>query len=250
MKNTIISLQSTRIQKHEHWTVVISETAVYRLISDNSQIRDKEISYRDVAFKNIHPTVSHTNIEPVMKKLVQDEERSKNFILFGIKERKGIIEESNHEEVQSTVTRHFFNHWRGSSGHWVRESMGTDCRRPSSFDKGFSEELWNSFAASIPWTTSEGRKAYLSVQKGAKRRGRYVRNLWMRWMRRQEETQASTATFPVNISGKRNSSLPVIATTKSEAVSTTVHNSVESNTCTDSDSSISYATQSRKINVS
>ena len=59
-------------------------------------------SYRDVAFENVQPVVSSANIEPAVKKAVQDGERSKNVILFGVKE-------SEDEEVESAVTQVFAN---------------------------------------------------------------------------------------------------------------------------------------------
>ena len=43
-------------------------------------------SYQDVAFDSVQPVVSSANIEPAVKKAVQDEERCKNVILFGVKD--------------------------------------------------------------------------------------------------------------------------------------------------------------------
>ena len=96
MKDTIISLQHTKIQNQEQ----LLEVKQQSIDSFQSTLRSEMKSYRDIAIENIQPTVSHTNIEPVMKKVVQDEERSKNVILFGVKE-------TGEEQVESTVTQLF-----------------------------------------------------------------------------------------------------------------------------------------------
>ena len=98
MKDTIISLQSTKIENQEQ----LLEVKQQYMDSFQSTLRSEFKSYRDVAFENIQPaaTVSHTNIEPAVKKVVQDEESSKNVILFG-------VQESDHEEVESVVSRLF-----------------------------------------------------------------------------------------------------------------------------------------------
>ena len=98
MKDTIISLQSTKIQNQEQ----LLQFKQQSIESFQSTIRSEMKSYRDVAFESIQPsvTVSHTNIEPAVKKVVQDEERSKNVILFGVKE-------NDHEEVESVVSALF-----------------------------------------------------------------------------------------------------------------------------------------------
>ena len=93
MKDTIISLQSTKIQNQEQ----LLEVKQQSIDGFQSALRSEMKSYRDVAFENVQPVVSSANIEPAVKKAVQDGERSKNVILFGVKE-------SEDEEVESAVT--------------------------------------------------------------------------------------------------------------------------------------------------
>lgn len=112
-KNTIISFQKEKLTNQERLldardqamnsfqSTFQTEMKSYR-DGFQSTLRSEMKSYRDVAFENIQPVVSSANIEPAMKKAVQDGERSKNIILFGVKE-------SEDEEVESAVTQVFAN---------------------------------------------------------------------------------------------------------------------------------------------
>ena len=99
LKNTVISLQSEKIKNQEQLVKSKNETVE----TFQSTLQSEMKSYSDVCASNIQSSVSSSllpqNISNVVKKVVSDEDKRRNIILYGVKEEEGV----QPERIVSTI---------------------------------------------------------------------------------------------------------------------------------------------------